>query len=514
MADPGQSPVEEREDQLSRERLMERMRSSEEALMGRPSMSIRFRLVVGFLLCFFLSGAIAIATVVILYQVQFKLQFLETTQSLTYNVQQARRYEKNYFLYGTDLENALLEAESAESLLASEKGNILEVAGRTSLSSLSRHMEQYRALLTQAEKRERTKSWSPGEKAQMETALREHGGRIIQLVSNLMVKERSSVNRMIKVSQVVPVVFLGLLLLLIIYIVNFLARAIVGPLKRFQDYTRRIAEGNFSPIAPARKYRDEFSDLALALNRMLIELKIHEDTCIEAAKMAAVGTLTSGVAHELNNPLNNVAITTEALMEEFKTLSDDEKWKLLQDIYFENERASETVKSLLDFTRSEKPDMSPLDLAEVLQATTRLVQNEMAINNATLAMEIDPDLPRVMGAFNQLRQALLNLLINGIQAMPDGGTIAVKAFERAPDTVCVEIRDEGAGIPEDVLPHIFEPFFTTKEPGRGTGLGLSVCHSILNKHGGDLQVESEPGKGATFRILLPALGREQDVRSE
>ncbi len=505
MADPGQSQVGEREHPLTREKLTERMRSAEAALMGRPSVSIRFRLVIGFLLCFFLSGAIAVATVVILYQIQFKLQFLETTQSLTYNIQQARRYEKNYFLYGTDLDSALAEAQAAENLLASEKGNILEVAGPAGLSSLSQHMDQYRILLTRAEQRERTRAWTPGEKAHMEGALREHGARIIQLASGLMGKERASVNRMIRISQIVPFVFVGLLLLLIIYIVNFLARAIVGPLKRFQTYTRRIAEGDFSPIAPARRYRDEFSDLALALNRMVIELKTHEDTCIEAAKMAAVGTLTSGVAHELNNPLNNVAITTEALMEDFKTLSDDEKWKLLQDIYFENERASETVKSLLDFTRSEKPDMSPLDLNEVLQSTARLVQNEMAINNVTLAMDVAPDLPRVMGAFNQLRQVLLNLMINGIQAMPEGGELSVSARPEDPGRVCIEIRDEGVGIPEDVLPHIFEPFFTTKEPGRGTGLGLSVSHSILKKHGGDVQAESKPGEGALFRVVLPAL---------
>jgi two-component system NtrC family sensor kinase len=482
------------------------MQAAEQALLARPTVSIRLRLVVGFLLCFFLSGTIAVATVVILYQVRFKLQFLETTTKMAYEVQQARRYEKNYFLYGADLSVARSHAEAAQALLLAEMGNILEVAGPDNLSEMTRHLTRYDELLSRCEELEQSGTWSEDEKRSIEMGLRETGARIIESAEALAAKERASVDRMLKASQVVPIAFLGVLLGLIIYIIQFLARAIITPLSRFQDYTRRIAAGDFSPIMPARRYRDEFSDLALAVNRMLIELKKHEEKCIEVAKLGAVGTLTSGVAHELNNPLNNISLTTEALLDGYNTMDDEQRRKLLQDIYFETERAGETVKSLLDFTRLEKPEMIPLDLGDVIQSTVRIVQNEMAINNVSFTSSLPPDLPRVLGSFNQLRQVFLNLFINGIQAMPGGGTLSVSARLEDRTHVCVEVNDTGVGIPAECIERIFDPFFTTKEPGTGTGLGLSVGYSIVKRHGGDIQATSEPGKGTTMRVCLPVVG--------
>ncbi len=385
-----------------------------------------------------------------------------------------------------------------------EAGNLLEVVGEPNATEMSRHLTRYVDMLSKCEEVRRTGTWGPNEKPVIEAQLREHGSSLIDLAGTLTSEERASVNRMLKASQIVPLVSLGVLLALIIYIVHFLGRAIMAPLKRFQNYTRRIAAGDFSPILPARRFRDEFSDLALALNRMLIELKTHEEKCIQAAKMAAIGTLTSGVAHELNNPLNNIAITTETLIDGNKTLNEEERGKLLQDVYFETERASETVKSLLNFSRLEKPEMFPIDLPEVIQSAARLAENEMAINNVTLSSSFGENLPRVLGAANQLRHVFLNIFINGIQAMPSGGPLFVTAYASDNARVCVEIRDEGVGVFPEHLPHIFDPFFTAKEPGQGTGLGLSVSYRIIQKHGGDMQIFSEPGKGTTVQVFLPA----------
>jgi two-component system NtrC family sensor kinase len=507
--DPEESQAQSETSQLTAGRLMAEMQAAERALLSRPTISIRFRLVIGFLLCFFLSGAIAITTVVILYQVRFKLQFLETTNAMAYEIQQARRFEKNYFLYGTDLRVARSHVEAAQTLLQTETGNVLEVAGPSNLSALTANLASYAELLSKCEDREGTGTWSAQEKESTEAALRESGSRIIGLAETLTAKERASVDRMIKASQFVPLAFLGILLLLIIYIIQFLARAIILPLRRFQNYTRRIAAGDFSPIIPARPYRDEFSDLALAVNRMMIELKTHEERCIQAAKMGAIGTLTSGIAHELNNPLNNISLTTETLMESYRTLDDEQRWKLLQDIYFETERAGETVKILLDFTRLQKPEMVLLDLGEVIQSTVRIVQNEMTINNICFTCELPPDLPRVLGAANQLRQVFLNLFINGIQAMPRGGDLTVRGHIEDTTRVCIEVHDNGIGIPAEHLDRIFDPFFTTKEPGKGTGLGLSVSQSIIQRHGGDIQATSEQGEGTTIRVYLPYAGVAQ-----
>jgi two-component system NtrC family sensor kinase len=300
-----------------------------------------------------------------------------------------------------------------------------------------------------------------------------------------------------------PVLLLALLFCAFLGITVLLDRALMGPIRRFETYTERISRGDFRPIGPARWYRDEFTDLAVAVNRMLEELAAQQRQMVQAAKMTTVGTLTSGIAHELNNPLNNIAITTEALIADFKRLSDSEKWNLLQDIYFETERAAEIVRSLLDFTREQRGDWGPVDLREVVESTQRILQNEMALGNVLFEARFPATLPPILGAHNPLRQVFLNLFMNALHAMPEGGRLTVEA-KVSPGQVCVEVHDTGNGIPPEDLPRIFDPFFTTKEPGKGTGLGLSVSQSIVRQHGGEIEVFSEPGKGTTFHLCFPA----------
>jgi two-component system NtrC family sensor kinase len=282
----------------------------------------------------------------------------------------------------------------------------------------------------------------------------------------------------------------------------------------------RVESGDLSASIPVDG-NDELDRLGRSFNAMVARLAeekrlrdvLHAEEMRKAAqmaalgKMAAVGTITSGIAHELNNPLNNISLTTEALMEDFASISDETRWKLLQDVYFEVERASEIVRSLLDFTREEAPEMSPLDVADLLQSTLRLAQNEMALGNTTYILDVPEDLFPLRGVANQLRHVFLNLFLNAIQAMPAGGVLTVVARASGTDAVEVRVIDHGVGIPPDVLPHIFEPFFTTKGPGKGTGLGLWVAYSIVKGHGGSIRAESTPGQGTTFRVLIPAARR-------
>ena len=473
------------------------LQSAQRSILARPSVGIRLRLLLSLFLCFLLCGALAFTTVWILRSVKDKVRFLEAVENLSFQVQHARRFEKNYFLYGTGLAEARACASAARAILRQQDPEL----GR--MAELAAHLEAYEALLGQCpealpaggEERVRVESLRAG--------IRSHGSAIGEITDGLASRERISVERLLTRSQRLPLLLLVVLLVLLALVSVFFTAALMGPIRRFQAYTRQIAAGDFSLIRPARWYRDEFSDLALAVNSMLSSLRSEQERCVRAGKLAAVGTITSGIAHELNNPLNNISITTEALMEDFKELSDDQKWKLLQDVYFETERASEIVKSLLDFTRSERPEMAPLDLREVVLASQRLVQNEMSFSNVDFSMELPPDLPPILGASNQLRQVFLNLFINAVHAMPSGGKLAVRAAAREEGRLCVEVADTGTGIPPEVLPSIFDPFFTTKEPGEGTGLGLSVSYSIIKKHGGDIQVASEPGRGTVFHVCLP-----------
>jgi len=457
--------------------------------------------VAGFLVCFFLTGITALVTLTILYQARGKLQFLRTSQDITFEILQARRFEKDYFLFGTNLKTAKEHADRALALLRSNTVNVLDVAGEKNLAALTQDLGQYDALLGQCIVLEGA-GVDQGRKKALEEELRGPGSRITDLAWTLNAKESAAVDRMLTLSQAVPFAFLALLLLLIFWVAHLLAKTITKSLERFQGYTRRIAAGDFGPIQPAKPYRDEFSDMAMAVNRMLFELRAREAQVLQAGKLAAVGTFTLGVAHELSNPLNNISITAEALLDECDEREDSRGHKLLKDIYGETERANLIISSLLDFIRQKAPETVPVDLADVAESARSLVENEMEIRHIAFVRDVAAGLPRVQATPHEMRQVLLNLFLNAIEAMRNGGTLSVRSKRSEEGLVCLEVSDEGVGIPVDILPRIFDPFFTTKPRGKGTGLGLSISYGIIKRFGGDIQVESVQGRGTTVRICL------------
>ena len=219
--------------------------------------------------------------------------------------------------------------------------------------------------------------------------------------------------------------------------------------------------------------------------------------------MAAVGTLTAGVAHELNNPLNNIALNAEAMHESYDAYTDAQKLKMLGDIRNQVDRASATVKNLLDFTRLEKPVLVSLSLNDSVAEARRLVANEAEINHVEFQVEIPESLPRVHGNPRDLQQVFLNLFLNAIQAMPNGGLLSVRGRIGPTGSIDVEVTDTGTGIPEKIVGSIFDPFFTTKEAGAGSGLGLFISYGIIEKHKGTITVRSKLGEGTTFTVSLP-----------
>jgi two-component system NtrC family sensor kinase len=250
------------------------------------------------------------------------------------------------------------------------------------------------------------------------------------------------------------------------------------------------------------------------MNHMLEELKRRQDQLLESRKMAAIGTLTSGIAHELNNPLNNIGLTTESLLDNFDEYPEEQKRKMLDQIYQQVEIASGTVRNLLDFTRTERLPFTAVSIREVVESTLRLVQNELHLSNTALELDIENDLPAIRGNPRNLQQVFLNLFLNSIQAMPKGGTLSVEAKADSNGFIRVAVSDTGIGIPPQNLDKVFDPFFTTKEPGQGTGLGLSVSYSIIEKHRGRIAVESEVKKGTTFSVFLPCEDRTESNRGQ
>jgi len=267
--------------------------------------------------------------------------------------------------------------------------------------------------------------------------------------------------------------------------------------------TARVARGDFSPIAFEGRRLGEIAGLIEAFNRMARELEDNQESLLQARKIAALGTFTAGIAHELNNPINNISLTAETLIEDHGPGLPEDARELARDIVAQAERAGDIVRNLLDFSRTEQPAFNRLSPGQVVASTVSLVKNQVMISGVRLVSDVPENLPLVRGDMRNLQQVFMNLLLNAVQATPPGGLITLTAWAGLDGFVRFAVRDTGSGIRPEVLEHIFEPFYTTKEVGRGTGLGLSVTYAIIKRHGGRIEVESVVGKGTVFTVFLP-----------
>lgn len=234
-----------------------------------------------------------------------------------------------------------------------------------------------------------------------------------------------------------------------------------------------------------------------------------EKQVLQSQKMAAVGLLAAGIAHEINNPLSGVVGYSKLLLERQLDANIREK---VERIAQSGERCRKIVEGVLLFSRSQEAgERTEVDLAELVDRVVRVGEYQWKMHNVRILREPEAfDAPvRVMADADQLEQVLLNLLSNGVDAMPRGGTIRIAIHDADPDRVIFSVADEGQGIPEEIRHSIFDPFFSTKEIGKGTGLGLSISYGIVRDHGGDILLESEPGRGTTFTVILPRDGKPE-----
>ncbi len=235
---------------------------------------------------------------------------------------------------------------------------------------------------------------------------------------------------------------------------------------------------------------------------------LHQD------KMMSLGRLAASVAHEINNPLAGVLnyIRLMARLTAHQTIDTNQLTKFqryLDVVEQETDRCSRIVSNLLTFARKTPAMDQAVDIDELMQRCIVLSQHRLQLGNIELDTRIDPNLPQLKGDINQLQQCIINLIFNAVDAMPEGGRLQISAASANSQRVRIQVKDNGTGIATEDLPHIFEPFFTTKQEGHGTGLGLSTTYGIIERHNGTIEAHSQPGRGSTFHIELPGLGREE-----
>ena len=396
----------------------------EKALSERPKFSIRTRIILAFLLAFLFSFGIGISSMIYISILSAKQNFFDNAGKFAFEVDHARRNEKNFFLYGSkaDLFSARENIRSAKTILQGTASEMRSLLKQETFKRLLNDLNKYEHVLaeitaTYAERGYGKKPDAP----EAENQLRISGHQIQTFAAELVTQERAKVHEAARRFMKAAIFLLVINFIIMVIVASELIRQILQPLGRTVQYTQRIASGDFSLINPKRTFRDEFSHLAVNINRMIYELLENQKQLIQNRKMVAVGNLTSGIAHELNNPLNNISLTTEALLFDLDGFSRDELKEMLTDIFTQVERASGTVRNLLDFTRLEPARGVEINIEALIQSTLKLVSNERILNGVEEVVQIEEDLPKVQGNFRNLQQVFLNIFLNAIQAMSQGG---------------------------------------------------------------------------------------------
>ncbi len=266
-------------------------------------------------------------------------------------------------------------------------------------------------------------------------------------------------------------------------------------LSALADYAA-IAINNARLYETVKNFNQELEQRVEERTRQLRET---QEQLLQSEKLASIGQLAAGVAHEINNPIGVMLGFAQVLLKRVK--EDDPTYKPLTTIEREGLRCKRIVQSLLDFARHSKPEPRRVNVNDVIDASLEL-SHQSTRSNIYLIKEYSPNLPPVLADINQLQQVFLNILLNAYDAMSNGGTLRI-VTGLVMDRVDIAFSDTGVGIPSENLTRIFDPFFTTKEVGKGTGLGLSISYGIVEQHGGTIEVKSQVGEGSTFTVHLP-----------
>ncbi len=289
----------------------------------------------------------------------------------------------------------------------------------------------------------------------------------------------------------------------------WISRQISNPIRDLVAASKQLANGNLDVKLEPTSY-DELGKLSYRFNQMATALRERDERLkeftkrkiMESERLAMIGQLAANVAHELNNPLQGIVTYSSLLLE--KDICDEPSRQNIEKIAIQANRCREIIRGLLDFSRQKKPVKTLTNINDLLRRCISLVENQAQFHNIEIVKNFDETLPMIVVDPSQIERVFLNLIINAAEAMPDGGTLTLTTnYGLNAETVEVEVKDTGHGISVENMEKIFNPFFTTKEIGHGVGLGLAISYGIVKEHNGEITVESEHGKGATFTVNLP-----------
>lgn len=443
-----------------------------------------------------------------------KIHLRERVAELFDTALEIRRFERNYFLYGhaDDFrENVNFSAKMLD-LLDRNRDDFATLGADSNLAALRTELLAYQKLMNDFTV---TDFHQAARKSALEPRIRASGQNIVSISESVVAAERLLVGSSLSSFRAILFFSIAGVALLTIAIGQVIARYVVRPLKQIETSVNAVTTGRRGALATPGQDR-EIVSIVNAFNQMLKELDLRQKHLLRSEKLVSMGTMVSGVAHELNNPISNIWSSCQILAEECDAPAGSHQRELIQQIDEQSVRARNIVRSLLDFTRERQFQEEALPLADLVRQTLRFIKNEVPAG-FTVRMNIADDL--VVPADRQrLQQALLNLIKNAVDAAGETGAIDITAMRRAPGGVeasdpglsdcqsvpVIEIRvhDNGPGIPPEILPRIFDPFFTTKDVGKGMGLGLFIVYQIVEEHEGCISATSEPGLGTTFVIQL------------
>ncbi len=468
-------------------------------------LSIRYKLIIAVVALYLLMAAGILGSHYFMRQLEQKIGYLEDISKLEESALEIRRFEKNFFLYGDreSLRTALYHLSRVDDVLEKNFAKIEALSSKEATEKFKENLRDYKQAILKCSDLAADSKCPPSSEtlASNEANIRRLGASISDFAEEVIRAKRQSIKETIGATarlQLVPFVLAGIGL---IAVGSILFTKVMKPLKLLEESTVDIAKGRFKPIENLPQER-EIRDIFDSFNRMASQLKIREEQLVQSRKLASLGTMLAGVAHEINNPLSNISSSCEILLEEIDLSDKEFQISMLRKVVEQVDKARTIVLNLLEFSRNKEFSKQTVNLKQIIQSCLRLLHGQIP-SSVQIVTHI-PEYVTIFADKQRVQQAFLNLISNAVQAIPDQGEVTISAEASKDGMVTLVIRDTGSGIKEEDIQRIFDPFFTTKDVGQGTGLGLFITHDIILRHKGAIKVESAVDVGTSFIIKLPA----------